>query len=72
MERGIEVSPRGSFLRDELVSEVILDVPLVAYKDDHGYKIKQDSVFLYVLSLYLRVGVRKQVKSTYFSSESVH
>lgn len=55
LERGIEVSPQGSFLRDELVSEVVLDVYLVAYKDDHGYKIKQDesldSVFLYVLCL---------------------
>lgn len=53
LECGIEVSPRGSFLRDELVSEVVLDVYLVVYKDDHGYKIKQDesidSVFLYVL-----------------------
>lgn len=51
LECGIEVSPQGSFLRDELVSEVVLDVYLVAYKDDHGYKIKQDSVFLYVLCL---------------------
>lgn len=42
LECGIEVSPQGSFLRDELVSEVVLDVYLVAYKADHGYKIKWD------------------------------
>ena len=51
----IEVSPQGLFLRDELVSEVVLDVYLVADKDDHVYQIKQeeslDSVFLYVLCL---------------------
>lgn len=56
LERGIEVSAQDSFLRDELVSEVILEVYLVVYKADHGYKINQngslENVFLYVLCVF--------------------